>query len=453
MEATFTEIYESKKWGNNHHSEYSGSSGSGSDVHSQSSYITFLRKFITEKCIQSVVDVGCGDFRCGPSIYDDLNVHYVGYDVYRPMIEYHARQYAGSDKYTFKHLDVSQHAEQIAGADLCILKDVLQHWSTESIYAFLDRIVQQQLFCYILICNCCTSSNTTTDTAHIEDGGWRILCASQLPLQKYGPQVVHTYGNKEAYGNKEVSVITLGKGLFQKMRPVAIVKACNYQPTRVGSEYDGGYIFMTNVVKNAYDAFISCGVGNNIQFENDMLQLLYDDSHDLVCHAYDGTVRHLPHCAMQHRIHFHKLNIGGRNTDTTTDLKDQIERYEDILLKMDIEGGEYEWLESLTDREISKFKQILIEIHSPWSSARKMKCIHKLLEHHAVVHIHGNNYASVTKLAGVTLHVPDVLELTLMRKSDVIVQHDCNELTYPTAIDRPNKPSVADIPIVFAAKA
>ena len=43
-------------------------------------YIQFLIKFIREHDIHTVVDIGCGDFRCGKLIYDDLNISYTGYD-------------------------------------------------------------------------------------------------------------------------------------------------------------------------------------------------------------------------------------------------------------------------------------------------------------------------------------------------------------------------------------
>ena len=49
--------------------------------------IEFVRTFIKENSIQSVVDLGCGDWQFSPYIYHDLGVDYVGYDVVLPVIQ------------------------------------------------------------------------------------------------------------------------------------------------------------------------------------------------------------------------------------------------------------------------------------------------------------------------------------------------------------------------------
>ena len=86
MEQIFTNVYEHCIWGNNNNFEYKGSSGGGSDIDfNKDSYVPFLNKFITGKNIKTVVDLGCGDFKCGKLIYDDLDILYTGYDVYKKI--------------------------------------------------------------------------------------------------------------------------------------------------------------------------------------------------------------------------------------------------------------------------------------------------------------------------------------------------------------------------------
>ena len=68
----FTDIYENCVWGNNNESEYSGTSGLGSEINYNKDYIFFLKKFIVENNISKITDLGCGDFKCGKAIYDDL---------------------------------------------------------------------------------------------------------------------------------------------------------------------------------------------------------------------------------------------------------------------------------------------------------------------------------------------------------------------------------------------
>lgn len=190
----FTGIYEGAVWGNNFHYDYKGSSGSGSDVHYNiGSYIPFLKEFIRKRGIRSVVDLGFGDFRCGKFVYEDLDVSYTGYDAYAKVVETNRRTH-DPDKYAFHHLDFCSCKDAIASADLCILKDVLQHWSTHEIYAMLDYLTTSGKFRYILVCNCC---DQRADDVDVPTGGWRPLSCVYLPLRKYGAQKVLCYGTKE----------------------------------------------------------------------------------------------------------------------------------------------------------------------------------------------------------------------------------------------------------------
>lgn len=200
MESIFTNVYETHEWGTNNHTEYNGSSGGGSDIdYNKDSYVPFLKNLITDNNIKTIVDLGCGDFRCGHMLYDDLDITYTGYDAYKKVIDYNATQYP-LPKYTFTHLDFCNNAESIVGGDLCILKDVIQHWSLDNIYKFLDYLVEQKKFTYILICNCGFQLRDNTD---IQTGKFRELSCRFLPLRKYNATKLYNYNTKE------ISVIAL----------------------------------------------------------------------------------------------------------------------------------------------------------------------------------------------------------------------------------------------------
>jgi hypothetical protein len=194
MENIFTEIYEKKIWGDNNSLEYNGTSGGGSEIdYNKFSYIPFLKNFIIYKNIKNIVDLGCGDFKCGKLIYDDLDINYTGYDTYKKIIEYHLKQHP-LGKYSFIHLDFYNNKENIINGDMCILKDVLQHWSLDNIYNFLDYLVKYKKFKYILICNCC---NQTQDNTDIKNGDSRPLSCNYFPLKKYNPIKLYKYNTKE----------------------------------------------------------------------------------------------------------------------------------------------------------------------------------------------------------------------------------------------------------------
>lgn len=194
MEKCFTDIYESKLWGDNKIDDYSGGSGNGSNIeYNIKTYVPFLKKFITDNNIKTVVDLGCGDFKCGKIIYDELDISYIGYDTYKKLIDYNSKQYL-LPKYTFVHLDFCNDKNNIIDGDLCILKDVLQHWSLDNIYTFLDYLIEHKKFKYILICNCC---NQRQDNADIKNGETRPLSYKYFPLKKYNPIKLYTYETKE----------------------------------------------------------------------------------------------------------------------------------------------------------------------------------------------------------------------------------------------------------------
>jgi hypothetical protein len=192
MEQFFTDVYEKKQWGDNNNSEYNGSSGGGSDINYNSSYISFLKQFIIEQGIKTVVDLGSGDFRCGELIYNDIDISYTGYDTYKKVIDYNSSRYL-MPKYSFIHLDFYNNKESIANGDLCILKDVLQHWKMCEIYNFLDYLIESKKFKYILIINCCGQLTDNPDN----EGRSIPLSINFLPLKKYNPIKLLNYHTKE----------------------------------------------------------------------------------------------------------------------------------------------------------------------------------------------------------------------------------------------------------------
>jgi hypothetical protein len=203
MEEVFTNIYENKIWGDNKNSSYCGSSGPGSFIiYNKDTYVPFLKKFIIYNNIKNVVDLGCGDFICGELIYDDLDISYTGYDVYKKIIDYNSSKYS-LPKYSFVHLDFCNNKESIINGELCILKDTIMHWQLDNIYTFLNYLVESKKFKYILLCNCCEQKQ---DNVEINNGNWRPLSCDYLPLKKYNPIKLYIFLSN---GPKEVSVIEI----------------------------------------------------------------------------------------------------------------------------------------------------------------------------------------------------------------------------------------------------
>ena len=210
----FTEIYEDQKWGESIDKGFVGNSGPGSeDSFNKEIYVPVTKAFIENNNIKSIADIGCGDFVSGPQIYENLKVKYKGYDVYENLVNHLNKKYKDNKKYDFVNLDATTEMKKIKKADLCILKDVLQHWPNNTIYTFLDYVVKEKLFKYILICNCYDWLGYDGTHTHYNNnqgrqkwiktgddvwlGGWRPLSYDKLPLSKYNMRKLYTYRSKQ----------------------------------------------------------------------------------------------------------------------------------------------------------------------------------------------------------------------------------------------------------------
>ena len=216
-----------------------------------------------------------------------------------------------------------------------------------------------------------------------------------------------------------------------------IIYESNSIKTRLGSENDGGYVIADGLV---YDCLLSCGIANDITFETEFLK-----RHDIPCYAFDGTIDALPNKTTN--IRFVKKNISYYNSDTTTNLFDIIEQYNNIFLKMDIETFEYRWLQVLSYEQLKKIKQINIEFHFPFTEpgfnhldaplpiSQKMDVLAKLIETHTLIHLHANNCCGTTLYNNII--VPNVFECTYVR-NDFQTRDKLNRESLPTSLDTPN---------------
>jgi hypothetical protein len=203
--------------------------------------------------------------------------------------------------------------------------------------------------------------------------------------------------------------------------------------SRCGVALDGGYVVAE--LDGKYDCYISAGISDEESFTGDFIKR-YGISKEN-SYGFDGTIEEYPY-QYTTDIQFIKKNINSFNDDSNTDLVFLTDKYKDIFLKMDIEGGEYPWLLNIDDSQLVKFKQIVIEFHGitddTWNCiySDKVKCLEKLSKHHYIIHAHGNNHG------GVVNDIPMVIELTYVRK-DQVPTPEINRQPLPSAgLDFPN---------------
>lgn len=173
MREKFEEIYAKDKWGNG--------SGEGSALKFVSGYVRFLQEFIAEHRIQSVVDLGCGDWQFSRHM-DWSGVQYHGFDLVRSVIEQNQVRY-GSANVQFSVF--SGNFQDLPPAGLLIVKDVLQHWSNESVAAFLPHLKRYPM---ALVTNCVNPRGITVNK-QIADGGFRCLDLRRAPFSVAAEEV------------------------------------------------------------------------------------------------------------------------------------------------------------------------------------------------------------------------------------------------------------------------
>jgi hypothetical protein len=214
---------------------------------------------------------------------------------------------------------------------------------------------------------------------------------------------------------------------------------------RLGASGDGGYVCVDVA---PYDLFLSCGVGDDVSFEIAFL----DKYPGVTAFAFDGTVSGLP--VPVPGLQYVKKNISFVESAETTTLAEYMEPCENIFLKMDIESYEFRWLQAMPENFLKKIKQIVIEVHFPFTSSDyahfdrplpvkdKMATLLKLSKTHTLIHVHANNCCGTSLYADHV--VPNIFECTYVRKD---LHRFCgyNRDPVPTPLDSPNVPGRPDI--------
>jgi SAM-dependent methyltransferase len=141
LKKIFSYVYEDNVWGGDKGEFYSGP---GSDEKVTQPYISLVNQFVKEKKVKSIVDLGCGDFRVGNLIFKD-GLDYTGVDIVPSLIERNNKAY-GKENVRFKCINAVD--EELPAAELCLIRQVLQHLSNNDIEKILNKCRQYK---YVIV--------------------------------------------------------------------------------------------------------------------------------------------------------------------------------------------------------------------------------------------------------------------------------------------------------------
>jgi hypothetical protein len=188
----------------------------------------------------------------------------------------------------------------------------------------------------------------------------------------------------------------LREAILSELQPVAL-KNCTLQ--RFGSANDGGYLMCENLIE-PLDAAYSYGVGRNDDWGCEMSRRYH-----VSVHQYDCFDPARPTCTGGTFV-FHNECVGDRtgyNDSRFFDtLENQIKKNGDtgrrFIVKMDIEGAEWNSLLAAPDELLASIPQITMEMHG-FKDPKILEVLRKLKRNFYVVNLHFNNCSCTSKAA------------------------------------------------------
>jgi SAM-dependent methyltransferase len=206
----FEHIYRNDLW--------HGGSGPGSLPRVNRPYVRFLQSFLRYNRVQTVVDLGCGDWQFSRRI-DWGEVRYLGLDVVPHVLERNRRRYGSA---TLEFGISPADAGDVPAADLLIVKDVFQHLSNAAVRAYV-RVFPK--FKYVLVTNCIQKSRHLMNT-DIADGGFRPVDLRLAPFSLPMASVLK-FGMRRIFNPWRFEITTPGvKEVFLWIRPGGPAAPC-----------------------------------------------------------------------------------------------------------------------------------------------------------------------------------------------------------------------------------
>jgi hypothetical protein len=220
---------------------------------------------------------------------------------------------------------------------------------------------------------------------------------------------------------------------------------------RWGPEGDGGYVVPADVLKRA-SVLVTGGVSTNVEFEVDVAKA----NPNIRIGLFDHTISHAPDHTPANAT-WYKLGLGSAGDCISLETAAEMSgaTADNILaVKFDIEGAEWELLESTPEAFWDRVAVLITELHGfdkveEWD--RYQQLLGKLDRILLPVHIHANNWAQTIRLKREGVEFPITIEATHLNRK--LIPNGITPTPWkhrgPTALDRRNKSYFIDIPLHY----
>ena len=225
--------------------------------------------------------------------------------------------------------------------------------------------------------------------------------------------------------------------LFDALKPVNL---SNCSLERFGESNDGGYLMCANLLDGT-EAGYSYGISNYDKWGCDISTKL-----DVKVHQYDCFDTRQPACPTGETV-FHPECISaepftedGRVFDTlASQLRKNGDEGRRVVVKMDVEGAEWDSLLFAPDDVLDRIDQLAIEMHGV-SDPKFATAVQRLNKFFYVANVHFNNFSCQSGIDPFPAWAYEVLFVN--RRHGVV--DSSGEAEVPSGLDAPNRPDLVD---------
>jgi hypothetical protein len=252
----------------------------------------------------------------------------------------------------------------------------------------------------------------------------------------------------DAWERFEIAELPRSREVFDALGLLTPYDIPEFSRTRVGRCRDGGYVLLDDL--DGIEAVYSLGIGDEITFDLELAEM------GKKIFMFDHTVDGPPAAHPNFNFFRHEMGTSNDAGAGRFTLQHELERLgcsgrSDLLLKIDIEGAEYDIFSEASRDTLLHFRQMTMEVHGllglgdPAFRAKFVSAFSRINSAFTLFHVHANNNGGLGFVDGFV--VPDVLELSYVR-SDIAARAPSATL-YPTVHDYPNWPRRPDYLLWF----
>ena len=190
-------------------------------------------------------------------------------------------------------------------------------------------------------------------------------------------------------------------------------KKINRKLVRIGSKGDGGYFIPEDFF--GISSCFSAGIGSDANFEYDLAQK------NIKIFMADYSIDSPP--LSHNNFFFIKKFISNNNSNNINFddwFKKNYDNKKDHILKLDIEGDEYDVLSSISEKHLLKMRIIIFEIHNFSSILNPLAfkfikfIFDKLQKNHSIIYVNNNPISPIINFSE-KIKIHDQIEITMIR--------------------------------------